>query len=178
LHAIASTVPTPFRAAGANICDTDSCQVYRGMAREREPGAEGWNAAVAATANQVVLYNGQPIFAEYSSSNGGRSVAGSEPYLRSVADPDDAASPLHHWNYSAPVSAFAGALGVAPPASVTAVARRGDTVVYAVQAPPPPTPTTTTTTTRPGEPPQPPPPPPAPPPPVGQSMAVGDFVAK
>ena len=46
--------------------------------------------------------------AEYSDSNGGRTVAGSYPYLRSVSDPDDAAAPLHHWHYSVPLSALAG----------------------------------------------------------------------
>ena len=81
----------PYRQAGADICATDSCQVYAGVAKEQQQGGSGWSAAVHATSGQVVLYNGTPIFAEYSDSNGGRTVAGSFPYLKSVSDPDDAA---------------------------------------------------------------------------------------
>jgi peptidoglycan hydrolase-like amidase len=171
LHQVASTVSTPFRAVGANICATDGCQVYAGMAKERQGG--GWSAAVVATAGQAVLSNGAPIFAEYSSSNGGRTVAGSYPYLRSVADPDDAASPLHHWHYTMPVSALAGVLGVSTPATLVSANRANDRVVYQVQQPAPPAPPVP-----PGPPDQPPPPPPSPPPPVTQAMPMTDFLSK
>jgi hypothetical protein len=174
LNQVASTVPTPFRAAGAQICATDGCQVYAGMAKERQQGGSGWQAAVAATDGQVVLYNGAPIFAEYSSSNGGRTVAGSYPYLRSVPDPDDAASPLHHWRYTMPLGTLAGVLGVTAPATLVSANRANDRLVYEVQQPAPPAPAPA-----PGKPPpQPPPPPPAPPPPTAQAMPMGDFIAK
>jgi len=182
-----SPASAPYKQAGADICNTDSCQVYAGLAKEQQGG--GWAAAVAATAGQVVLYNGAPIFAEYSSSNGGRTVAGSFPYLKSVPDPDDAAAPLHHWHYTMPLSALSGVLGVPAPATLVSASRSNDRLVYQVQQPAPTTSTTTTappkpTTTLPGHPaptsppttaPPPPPPPPAP---TTQSVAVGDFISK
>ena len=167
LHEIQSSVATPFRGAGAQICATDSCQVYTGMARERQDGAQAWNAAVVATSGQVVLYKGAPINAKYSASNGGRTSAGSEPYLRSVGDPDDAASPYHHWHYTLPLAAFAPVLGVTAPATLVSLVRDGDTIVSRVQPPAPPAPPTP-----PG---QLPPPLPAP---TAQTMGVGDFIAK
>jgi SpoIID/LytB domain protein len=190
LNRILTSPPSaPYRAAGADICNTDACQVYGGVAKERQGG--GWSAAVAATAGQVVLYNGTPIFAEYSSSNGGRTVAGSYPYLKSVPDPDDAASPLHHWHYTMPLGALSGILGVSAPAQLVSANRSNDRIVSQVRQAPLPTTTTTNppTTTTPGPALSPttppttaalpaPPPPPPPPPTTTQTMATGDFISK
>ncbi len=192
LHQAESTVPAPYKNAGADICATDGCQVYLGMAKERQDGAAGWLSAVAATAGQVLLYNGSPIFAEYSSSNGGRTVAGSYPYLKSVPDPDDAASSLSHWHYTVPLSSLAGMLGVSAPATLVSANRANDRITYQVQQPAPPQPATTTTATTAttaapaGHAGQPTPPtttpttapPPPPPPSSTQSIATGDFIAK
>ena len=71
-----------------DICDTESCQVYGGVADE-QPAA---NAAVQATRGRVVLYQGQPAFTQFSSSNGGYSSAGSQPYLVAQPDPYEASS--------------------------------------------------------------------------------------
>lgn len=65
------------------ICDTSSCQVYGGYDAEEA----GSNAAVAATAHQIITWHGQPAFSQFSSSNGGYSLAGSAPYLVSQKDP-------------------------------------------------------------------------------------------
>jgi len=186
-----SPASAPYKAAGADICATDACQVYAGIAKEEQQGGSGWSAAVAATSGQVVLYNGAPIFAEYSDSNGGRTSAGSFPYLKSVSDPDDAAAPLHHWHYSMPLGALSGILGVSSPAVLVSANRSNDRLVYQVRQAPPPTTSTTaaTTTTVPGKPPPPTaptsqspttgPPTTAPPPPAAtQSMAIGDFISK
>ena len=72
-------------AAGRDydLCDTSACQVYAGAAAEH-PASD---AAVAATAREVRTYQGEPIFAQFSASNGGYSVDGGYPYL--VAAPDD-----------------------------------------------------------------------------------------
>ncbi|MBV8162208.1 MAG: SpoIID/LytB domain-containing protein [Acidimicrobiia bacterium] len=187
----ASPPAAPYRAAGADICATDACQVYAGVAKEQQPGGGAWAAAVAATAGQVVLYNGAPIFAEYSDSNGGHTVAGGYPYLRSVPDPDDAAAPLHHWHYTMPIGALAGVLGVAAPNVLVSANRANDRLIYQVQPPPPPPPPSplTTSSTAPVRPPGPQPPPTTtapptttttapPPPPSTQSMAIGDFISK
>lgn len=75
-------------------------QVYRGVSGESEQG----NAAVRATASRVVTLDRRPVTTYYFSTSGGRTEAvehvfGGEPrpWLRSVPDPTDAASPLHRW---------------------------------------------------------------------------------
>jgi SpoIID/LytB domain protein len=65
-----------------DLCDTTSCQVYGGYDSEET----STNNAVAATAGQIRLYKGKPIIAEFSSSNGGATVAGEVPYQLMKAD--------------------------------------------------------------------------------------------
>jgi stage II sporulation protein D len=127
LYGVVSGTKNAVHALGADICATDSCQVYRGMAREQDGHADAWNAAVAATSGQVLLYRGGVIFAEYSSSNGGQSVSGGVPWLPSVQDPDDATSPLHHWRVSVPFADLSRVFST--PAPVTGASRQGDSVV-------------------------------------------------
>lgn len=67
-----------------DLCDTAACQVYKGVGGEH-PGSD---AAVRTTAGQVLTYEGEPIFAQFSASNGGYSVADERfPYL--VAEWDE-----------------------------------------------------------------------------------------
>ena len=77
------------------ICDTTSCQVYGGRSAEHPLS----NAAVVATAQQVLTVDGQPAFTQFSASNGGWSSAGSVPYLAAREDPYDgwAGNPVHAW---------------------------------------------------------------------------------
>jgi SpoIID/LytB domain protein len=77
------------------ICDTSYCQVYGGAGAE-DPRS---NAAVTATANQILTYDGQPAFTQFSSSSGGWTSAGSVPYLAAKADPYDDydGNPVHAW---------------------------------------------------------------------------------
>jgi peptidoglycan hydrolase-like amidase len=81
------------------ICDTTACQVYGGVASEKDTT----NAAVAATAGQVLVApDSTYAFTQFASSNGGWSSAGSQPYLVAQADSyDAAASPYHHWTVAA-----------------------------------------------------------------------------
>ncbi|HEV7805045.1 MAG TPA: SpoIID/LytB domain-containing protein [Solirubrobacteraceae bacterium] len=80
--------------------DTRS-QMYPGMSGE-DPRTD---AAVAATAREIVVYEGKPIVTYYFSTSGGRtenvenSFLGAQPapYLTSVEDPYDGASPRHRW---------------------------------------------------------------------------------
>ena len=80
--------------------DTRS-QVYRGVVGETATT----DAAVAATAGQFVTYAGKPIMAFFFSTSGGQTenvensfLGGApQPYLRSVKDPWDKASPKHRW---------------------------------------------------------------------------------
>jgi SpoIID/LytB domain protein len=91
-QAVAARTYAAFERAAAtsyyDICDTESCQVYGGVADEH-PAA---SAAVQATRGRVVLYQGQPAFTQFSSSNGGYSSAGSQPYLVAQSDPYEVSS--------------------------------------------------------------------------------------
>ncbi len=69
------------------ICDTSSCQVYGGASAEH-PATD---AAIAATAKQIRVAGGEPAFTQFSASNGGWSLAGSQPYLPAQQDSFDTA---------------------------------------------------------------------------------------
>ncbi|QIG44092.1 SpoIID/LytB domain-containing protein [Nocardioides anomalus] len=71
-----------------DLCDTEACQVYGGV-RDEHPATD---AAVRATRGKVVTWQGAPAFTQFSSSNGGWSTAGSQPYLVAQADPYEASS--------------------------------------------------------------------------------------
>jgi SpoIID/LytB domain protein len=80
--------------------DTRS-QMYRGVAAER-PSTDD---AQRATEGEIVTYNGNPVVTFFFSTSGGRtenvenSFIGSvaKPWLKSVDDPYDDASPKHKW---------------------------------------------------------------------------------
>jgi stage II sporulation protein D len=80
--------------------DTRS-QVYDGISGETATT----DAAVAGTKGEVVVFAGKPIVTYYFSTSGGRTEnvensflgAAPAPYLVSVDDPFDAASPRHRW---------------------------------------------------------------------------------
>jgi SpoIID/LytB domain protein len=80
--------------------DTRS-QMYKGVAAE----TANTNAAVNATAGQVVTYAGQPVTTYFFSTSGGHtesienSFVGSapKPWLKGVDDPYDDLSPKHRW---------------------------------------------------------------------------------
>ena len=94
--------------------DTRS-QVYKGYSGEYP----GTNRAVSATAGQVLRYQGRIATTYYFSTSGGRTenvenvFYGSNPvpYLRSVEDPYDNASPRHRWRFSFTRSRMQARLG-------------------------------------------------------------------
>lgn len=97
------------RSSTYDILSTTSDQVYSGY--EKEAGAFGsqWVAAVNGTDQQIITtYNGAPIDALYSSSNGGYSedseyaFVTALPYLRANADPFDntPGNPNFRWTRS------------------------------------------------------------------------------
>ena len=83
--------------------DTRS-QVYRGVTGE----ASSTNAAVAATAGEVVKYDGRVAVTYFFSTSGGHTEnvenvfygGQAAPYLRGVPDPTDAAAPRHRWTFT------------------------------------------------------------------------------
>jgi stage II sporulation protein D len=76
-------------------------QVYGGIAYE----TPGIDFAVRRTAGRILVWNGHVALTFFSSSSGGRTAdvrdvwprLGDIPYLRSVSDPYDEASPHHVW---------------------------------------------------------------------------------
>src|SRR5438132_2864896 len=78
--------------------DTRS-QVYLGIEHEKP----STNAAVDATAGQVVLYQGEVAKTYFFSTSGGRTASAEDvwgepvPYLVPVPDPYDSISPYHNW---------------------------------------------------------------------------------
>ena len=85
-----------------DICDTTACQVYGGVSKETGPT----NSAISATKGKVLNYNGSPAFTQFSSSSGGHSATGSQPYLKAVNDPYDdwSGNANHDWKISVAAS--------------------------------------------------------------------------
>ncbi|MGL5867377.1 MAG: SpoIID/LytB domain-containing protein [Dermatophilaceae bacterium] len=89
-----------------DTCDTTACQVYHGIVDLTSSGAVSrrWEHpastdAVSQTAGIVLHYRGYPAFTQFSASNGGMTVPGSQPYLVRMADPYDGAAggSAHAW---------------------------------------------------------------------------------
>ena len=85
-----------------DICDTTSCQVYGGADAE----TSATDKAVAATAGKILTYEGKPAFAQFSSSSGGYTSPGSQPYLKAVKDTWDnwSGNPNRAWTKSVSAS--------------------------------------------------------------------------
>ncbi len=103
------------------ICDTTACQVYHGVDGEHPAG----NAAVEATARQVLTYDGAPAFTEFSSSSGGWTVASGIPYQVAKPDPYDdwSGNGMHDWSLTLTAATIQGrypALGKLKRVRVTA----------------------------------------------------------
>ena len=117
--------------AQTDICDTTACQVYRGAESRDAAGRTTWttpastDAAIAATAGEIRSYGGKVAFTQFSSSNGGWTVAGSKPYLVAAQDPYSApgrSAPgdgVANWTTTAAASAFNA--GCAPGGTVTGI---------------------------------------------------------
>lgn len=84
------------RTSAYQICDTTSCQVYGGVDAEHPAS----NRAVEATAGTILTFKGEPAFTQFSSSSGGWTAAGSQPYLPAKKDPYDdwSGNPMHAWS--------------------------------------------------------------------------------
>lgn len=78
-----------------DICDTNHCQVYKGHLVINAKGvttARDNPDAVRGDWNQVLTYQGTPIFAQFDGSNAGWIVDGGKPYLPAHSDPYDTAA--------------------------------------------------------------------------------------
>ena len=100
-----------------NLYPDTRSQVYGGVSAE----TPATDAAVAATAGQIVTYQGAPAITYFFSSSGGHTEnvedawpgAAASPWLRGVDDPYDGAGgdPYHHWTRQLSLPAAARALG-------------------------------------------------------------------
>ncbi|MGG5257990.1 SpoIID/LytB domain-containing protein [Phycicoccus avicenniae] len=102
----------PIDRAWYDVYDDTRSQVFPGTrvggsAKEYASSS----AAVRATAGRVLLYGGQVVYAQFSSSSGGWTNTGSKPYLAAVADPWDAVSsnPNHTWHTTVAISTIEAA---------------------------------------------------------------------
>lgn len=68
-----------------DLDDSTAYQAYGGVDGEYPASDQ----AVAATAGEILTYEGQPAFTEFTASNGGWTVVGDEPYLTAQEDPYD-----------------------------------------------------------------------------------------
>ena len=86
------------------ICDTTRCQVYGGASAEHPLS----DAAIKATANQIVTHGGEAAFTQFSASNGNWAVAGSMPYQVAKHDPYDnwSGNTVNSWQVTLPPSRF------------------------------------------------------------------------
>jgi SpoIID/LytB domain protein len=87
------------RSGAFDLYSDTRSQVYGGVSAEKP----STNAAVDATAGQIVTWAGKPANTVFFSTSGGRTMSaldawgGDVPYLVSVADPYDTLSPYHDW---------------------------------------------------------------------------------
>lgn len=91
------------RRYGYDICATTACQVYAGVDAVESGDGDRWRAAVGDTTGEILIYQGSPAQALYSSTSGGRTRSvedvfgtGSEPYLVAVESPGED-SPFVEW---------------------------------------------------------------------------------
>ena len=79
-----------------DLCDTSSCQVYKGVSYEYSTT----DAAIKATATKMVMYKGSPALTMFSSSNGGWSASGGSdyPYLTAQEDKYDGVKKDQSWD--------------------------------------------------------------------------------
>ena len=106
------------------ICATTSCQVYRGIPVPGDPAHRRWVRAVRRTNGKVLLHDGRLATTVYFSTSNGRTYPNEEvfgssalPYLRSVPERDDGASPTSRWRARLPfddLRRFLGAAGLWP----------------------------------------------------------------
>ncbi len=87
-----------------DICATNRCQVYRGVQLVEGPSGDRWREAVRSTAGEVLLYEGRPIEAVFTSMVGSRSRSNQDvwssdplPYLQAVDSPEIGIAPYAQW---------------------------------------------------------------------------------
>ncbi|HVL89145.1 MAG TPA: SpoIID/LytB domain-containing protein [Actinomycetota bacterium] len=98
------------QSIGYDICSTDRCQVYRGVAVEQGAFGERWVKAVDDTEGMVLTHGGDPVQAFYFSTSSGTTRGNNEvfggpprPYFNPVPGKDDG-SPMARWTVRIPLA--------------------------------------------------------------------------
>jgi stage II sporulation protein D len=97
------------RRIGYDICATAACQVYAGVEPVLGPEGERWRSAITRTAGEILIYDGGPARAFYSSTTGGRTRniediwpgSAPAPYLVGVPSTGEE-SPFVEWSWELP----------------------------------------------------------------------------
>ena len=91
---------------GYDICATTACQVYAGVAGLSSADGIRWRQAIAATAAEILIYDGRPAQTLYSSTAGIRTRESEDifpgldvPYLAAVDSPGED-SPFVDWAFA------------------------------------------------------------------------------
>ncbi|QZN84802.1 DUF4214 domain-containing protein [Cellulomonas sp. C5510] len=118
-------------SSSGTICDTTSCQVYRGAFQQ--PGGAGRTSYEQATTTRAVTEtsgqvrrsgNGSIARTEFSSSTGGWSAGGTFPAVEDLGDATSS-NPNRTWTVGIPTSTVAAKLGVPSVAGIAVTARNG-----------------------------------------------------
>lgn len=106
-----------------DICDTTSCQVYGGVSAE----TSRTNQAIDGTRGKILTYNGAPALTQFSSSSGGYTNVGSEPYLKAIADPWDnwSGNKNHAWSQKVTSATIQSKYPIGTLRSITITRRNG-----------------------------------------------------
>lgn len=98
---------------GYDICATNQCQVYRGVQLVDGDHGDRWRTAVDRTTDELVIYEGRPIEAVYTSMVGSRSRANQDvwasnpvPYLQPVDSPEVGIAPYAVWDFEISAAQF------------------------------------------------------------------------
>jgi stage II sporulation protein D len=113
----------------------DRSQMYGGVGAETTPTLD----AASQTEGRILTYDGRVATTYFFSTSGGRTAnvrdvwpkLGAIPYLRSVRDPYDTASPVHTWAFALSAQLLAARLGV--PFGKLHVVRNGSGRVTALE---------------------------------------------
>ena len=108
-------------SSGYDICDTTSCQVYRGSDNETRNG----DAAVTATAHVIMSFAGKPAYTQFTSSNGGQITTGDYSYQIAQKDPYDGLIKSQSWSKTISASRLGKAFGVGTAKRVQITKRDG-----------------------------------------------------
>jgi len=102
-----------------DICATTACQVYAGVGDLEGSYGGRWVAAVGNTAHEILLFEGLPAQAVYSSTSGGRTRDSEDiwpgtdlPYLQAVDSPGEQ-SPFVTWGFELAAADMEALLGEA-----------------------------------------------------------------